>query len=399
MNDTIPSSIKECSIAGHAYFVIVEFPSSKYVVSQVITSTANCILTIPVILLNAITVLTISKSNHLNTKICHFPVLIQSLADLSVGLLTLPLFAYINLSEVYGPPDCLLSFIFSTIAFIPWGLSLAALCALTFERYMGVIYPIEHRLYLTKRKFTIYVCCVMVVTLTIVPLAVASTIFYYVYCTVYAIIPMLLHTYCYSRIWYSARKKIHPDNSTESTSNKKSEKKISNRIRKLSSSKELKLAKSCALIVAIFYVCCVPGEFLNIYYLDKDLITYRVVLSWYTTVLGVNTILNSLIFFWTRPILRKEALKILKGMCHNWNNMMINAHGCIVKLTYSSIATPSWIVMHCGLSRVKNTIYKPLSLRECTIQEKHCDKRFLSYNRDMSINFLSILCHQFARMA
>ena len=44
-------------------------------------------------------------------------------------------------------------------------------------------------------------------------------------------------------------------------------------------------------------------------------------------------------------------------------------------------------------------IYKPLSLKEYTIQEKYCDKRFFSYNGDMSINFLSILCHQFARMA
>ena len=57
------------------------------------------------------------------------------------------------------------------------------------------------------------------------------------------------------------------------------------------------------------------------------------------------------------------------------------------------------IVMHCGLSRVKDTIYKPLLLEEYTTQEKYCDKRFLSYNRDISIDFLlSILCHQFARM-
>ena len=34
-----------------------------------------------------------------------------------------------------------------------------------------------------------------------------------------------------------------------------------------------------------------------------------------------------------------------------------------------------------------------------TIKEKYCDERFLSYNGDMSINFLSILCHQFVRMA
>ena len=33
------------------------------------------------------------------------------------------------------------------------------------------------------------------------------------------------------------------------------------------------------------------------------------------------------------------------------------------------------------------------------IQKQYCDERFLSYNRGKSITFLSILCHQFARMA
>ena len=37
-------------------------------------------------------------------------------------------------------------------------------------------------------------------------------------------------------------------------------------------------------------------------------------------------------------------------------------------------------------------------VEEYTIQEKYCDERFLNYNGDMSINFLSILCQQFARM-
>ena len=62
---------------------------------------------------------------------------------------------------------------------------------------------------------------------------------------------------------------------------------------------------------------------------------------------------------------------------HNyWNNRNIIQ----LSLTYSSKATPSWIVIHCGLSRVKNTIYKPLTLEEYTIQGKYCDERFLSYN-------------------
>ena len=323
MNNTIPNYVQECSIAGRgAYVVIVDFPSKAYVINQIITSVAYCILSIPVIFLNGITVLTIVKCRQLKTKVCHFPVLIQSLADLTVGLLTLPLFAYVNLSEVYGSPDCLVGYILSTIAFIPWGLSLAALCALTFERYMGVMHPVAHLNHVTKKKFIIYVCCVLLVTFIIVPLAAASAIFYYIFCGVYAIVPMFLHTFCYAMILYSARKRLQKDDTPTPSTDlqydiQTTPNHAASRIRKRYSPKEVKLAKSCALVVATFYICCVPGEVLNIYYLEKDYIIYRVVISWYAAALGVNTILNSLIFFWTRPILRQEAFRVLKGICGN----------------------------------------------------------------------------------
>ena len=51
--------------------------------------------------------------------------------------------------------------------------------------------------------------------------------------------------------------------------------------------------------------------------------------------------------------------------------------------------------MHCGLSRVKNTIEKPLSSEEytvVTVQEKYyCDERFLSYNK-FSEHFMLSVC-------
>jgi hypothetical protein len=239
------------------------------------------------------------------------------MADLFVGLLTLPLFSYLYLSEVFGSLDCVLSFVFSTIAFVPWGLSLAALCALTFERYMGVMYPIAHRNYVTKRMFLIYICCVLLVTSVLVPLAVASAIFYYIFCAVYAIVPFLLHTFCYSRIFYSTRKRLRGDNFRATSDQLETNTKSTNRAGKQYSLKEIKLAKSCALVVVTFYVCCIPGEILNIYYLEKSMIIYRVVISWYAAALGINTIINSVIFFWTRPVLRKEAFKVLKGILGN----------------------------------------------------------------------------------
>ena len=309
-----PQDVKKCSILGFSHFIIEKFPSSKYEVNQVIACVAMCILMIPVILLNGITVLTIFKRHQLRAKVCHFPVLIQSMADLSVGLLTLPLFSYLYLSEVYGSLDCVLSYIFTTLAFIPWGLSLAAFCALTFERYMGVLHPVAHRNKVTKKMFLIYTGCVLLVTLVIVPLAVASKAFYYIFSAVYAFVPMIFHTFCYSMILLSTRKRLREDNYISSTECTESGTESTTRVQKRYCLKEIKLAKSCALIVFTFYVFCIPGELINNYYLERDKKIYRVVITWYATALGIHTILNSVIFFWSRPILRQEAFKVLKGI-------------------------------------------------------------------------------------
>jgi hypothetical protein len=276
-------------------------------------------LTIPVILLNGITVLTIFRSKKLRSKVCHFPVFIQSMADLSVGLLSLPLFSYLYLSEVYGSLNCVLSYVFTSLAFIPWGLSLAAFCALTFERYMSILHPIAHLNHVTKKMFLIYSGCVFLVTSILVPLAVASPVFYYIFSAVYAFVPMVLHTFCYTKILFSTRKRLrqdhcvanidHPETNTESSTGSRD-----GVIKNRHYAKEMKLAKSCALIVFTFYLFCIPGELINNYYLIRDKTIYRVVISWYSATLGVHTIFNSVIFFWTRPTLRKEAFQILKGI-------------------------------------------------------------------------------------
>ena len=311
-----PQDVKQCSILGYSHFIIEKFSSSKYEVNQVIACVAMCMLTIPIILLNGITVLTIFKSHQLRAKVSHFPVLIQSMADLSVGLLTLPLFSYLYLSEVYGSLDCVLSYIFTALAFIPWGLSLASFCALTFERYMGVLHPIAHRHYVTKKMFLIYTVCALSVTLVIVPfyIAVVSKIFYYIFSAVYTLAPMVLHTFCYSRIFFSTRKRLRQNNRISNIDRSETCTDSSTRVQKRYCLKERKLAKSCALIVFTFYVFCIPGELITNYYLEKDKEIYRVVNSWYATVLGIHTIFNSVIFFWTRSMLRKEAFKILKGI-------------------------------------------------------------------------------------
>ena len=68
---------------------------------------------------------------------------------------------------------------------------------------------------------------------------------------------------------------------------------------------------------------------------------------------------------------------------------------CSINLFINSDA----ILNRDALWSIKGKKHKPLSLEEYIIQEKYCDERFLGYNWDMSIDLLSILRHQFARMA
>ena len=77
-----------------------------------------------------------------------------------------------------------------------------------------------------------------------------------------------------------------------------------------------------------------------------------------------------------------KCLKLMTLISHFPINLFINSD--------------AWIVIHCGLSRVKSTIYKPLSLKEYTIQEKYWDKRFLRYNggyvNQFSKHFMLLVC-------
>jgi hypothetical protein len=64
----------------------------KFLVSHTLAACVNRIFIIPTILLNAISIITIFKSSQLNSKPCYFIILVQSVIDLAVGVLGIPLF-------------------------------------------------------------------------------------------------------------------------------------------------------------------------------------------------------------------------------------------------------------------------------------------------------------------
>ena len=302
-------SIKPCSSFDSPSFIITHFPSQKYVHNQLAVCLVNCALILPGFLLNVVSVVTFCKSRKLKGKMCFFLIMLQSLVDLCVVTISIPLFTYLFYAEAVGQVSCTEIFIFSSIALITGGLSLASLCALTFERYIAVLHPITHRNSLTKNKILIYMAVSTVVLFLGVPMATISAIAYYFAMFFVIGVSIILNTFSYMRIFIAVRKRFASAR-RDNTHSQRTD--TSLKIERRRFIQESKLARSCAIVVFIFYMCYLPGLVLSLYFIQTDKLVYRIVHSWYSTSITLNASFNSIIFFWKRPLLRKEAYRVLK---------------------------------------------------------------------------------------
>lgn len=303
MSNTTYDYVKICSSADSASFIILQFPSREYVINQIVVCAANCVLVLPTILLNGISALTIRKSSQLRERVCYFLIFIQAMVDLAVGSVSLPLETFTRAREILGTANCVTNFALSTIALMPYGLVMATTCALTFERYMGILHPIIHRTHLTKKRFFIYICCCAVALLILVPLGVASKKAYKIIGVAVISIPLVFNAFVYTKIYLAGRKALHASDKTFTDLSKEL-------ARKKHLLKELKLAKSCALVVFTFYMCFLHAPILNFIFVNAEPAKFRAAQSWAGTICALNSSLNSLIFFWRSPLLRKEALNV-----------------------------------------------------------------------------------------
>ena len=77
--------------------------------------------------------------------------------------------------------------------------------------------------------------------------------------------------------------------------------------------RNLRLVKSCFMVVVCFGICFLPGALVisGFQEMNEDLHMIR---RWSEILLVSNSSLNSLIFFWRNKLLRREAQKILKQL-------------------------------------------------------------------------------------
>ena len=314
-NNVTGSLAEMCNYGGGSRSsIFTPFPSRKYVINQIFYCVANSVLIIPIVVLNGISVLTIWKSSHLKAKFCYFLILIQSIVDLTVGLVSVPLNIVRGATELQGIADCVNAFVLQAIAYVPVGTSFLTIYLLTLERYLSILHPILHRSYVTKSQILVYLCCAAVLVGVTGPVfRVISEKLHNTFSITVVLVLLAFNTFAYIRIYFAVRRMHFSNNAVGDYSTEQSSTNFGDKRKSL---RERSLAKSCALVVLISYFCYIPLVIAYVFF-KADHVNFRVAISWSSTVFTLNSSLNSLVFFWKRPLLREEARKVLRRIF--WN--------------------------------------------------------------------------------
>ena len=301
--------IENCPVPHGTSESIIKFPSNKYIVNQTIVCIVNVILIICAVILNCASILTISRCSQLKGKVCYLLILIQSLVDLLIALGTAPLYILIQASDIAGTANCVVNFYVKLVAVMPLCLSAATLCALSFERYLAVIYPLFHRTRKAKRFLLVCVGCHCAVIIILFPFLLFYNAVYYVLITGNMSLSLAFHAFIYIRIFLALRRRFRQEIRPVGK-----EPNVSSPARTRCCSKEMKLAKSCFCVLLAFIFCSLPGVVVSGFSAHLGVLVFRVLQSWSVTFGLLNSSLNSIIFFWSRPVFKREAMKILKGI-------------------------------------------------------------------------------------
>ena len=307
MNDSKESNafLTVCNLAEGSMTVIHQFPSKEQEHNRIVMLVVNCILLFPTISLNGISVITIRKSSQLNSKVCYFIILLQSFIDLGVGLLGIPLFVYCMMIPFQKIRNCTLTFLAFRTSFLPLGLSMATLSAMTMERYIGVLHPFQYQTKITKKRILIYVCGNGLVFFSLLLYSLRDAKPLLIYVSGFIFVFFILTGLVYTRIYLVIRKLIRVEKRQVRVGG-------GNQVKRQIIC-ESRRARSCFLVVVCFFLFLLPFAMTSVLF-TPGTFDFRVYFNWAFTSIILNSSVNSVIFFWTKTLLRKEALKNLRSL-------------------------------------------------------------------------------------
>ena len=310
MNESLDQDIfeKSCLIFGQTHVFIRTLPSERLLVNHFVILTANIMLVFPTILLNAVSIITIVKSSQLKSKICYFIILMESVTDLTVGLFGIPLFLIFLITGIGKISNCLIAILAYRSSVLPIGVSILTLSALTMERYIAILHPYSYSTQVTKKRILTYVCFGVVVMFGIVILSLAIEGLIKRFTMALAILFFTSAAYIYTKIYTVVRKLACSKNELQDSQV------VNNLTRQKMFIQEIKQAKNCFIVViCFFFLCFLPVIVTNVVAGSVNKYKLQAIQNWATTLGLSNSSINSVIFFWTKTLLRKEAIKFLKA--------------------------------------------------------------------------------------
>ena len=237
---------------------------------------------------------------------CYFLIFMLCVLDLTTGFVSLPFFISVVATEMTGTANCIINNTLTQLITIPTVLSASTFSAMNFERYVSVLHPIFHRVQVTKKRLLICIC-ILDVVLMIGLASWSNSIPIFQEIMVLLIIAFIItFVFAYTRIFLVARRSLHSrrgpgDRNTLANGNRK---------RLL---KDLKLARTSFMVVFCFTLCFLPTPVISFAVNNENWYLKRAAFYWNISLVLSNSTLNSLIFFWAAPRLRKEAMKMLQN--------------------------------------------------------------------------------------
>ena len=300
-----------CYLFSNEIQMVTGFPSITYHISYVITLIFNIALTMLTISLNSVTILAYHKSVQLKRKKPYFLLTLLSVCDLMTGLFANTSHVLVLITMIIDYPRCWIYFVSEYTIFQACSMSLTTVFALNVERYLCILHPFYHHTKVTKSKL---LKTLIAVWLFIIPLYSGYLAFGEVMNFVISALILFIACstlYIYIAIWTTGRKRQlgeeAPETRRRNTATRVSEEQTS----QTNDLKNRKMAKSCSIVVAMTYFCFLPNAVTRAL---TDSYFVNLLSIWSVSLVLSSSSLNSLIFFWNNPILRKEAKKLFQNL-------------------------------------------------------------------------------------
>lgn len=300
-----------CEIFGTIFSVDYFNDQSEWFINHTFVLVLNSILIIPTILLNGLSIITIINSHQLKSKPCYFTILVQSVIDLAVGVLAMPLYLTFMKSDISGISNCVFfATLINRLFLVPIVLSSTTLFVMTLERYIAVLHPYAYSTQATKKKLLGFVVAGSVIDFSVMSASLAFPNLTNVYAISKQTLVFLFIAIAYTRIFVVVRRLSHSQNRPHDAFSKRNLTRMKLFVR------EVKGARSCFIVVICFCTLAfMPVAFMSPFLPSRSRSEQSTMMAWAITAAFANSSANSVIFFWTKTMLRKEAITKLKRVC------------------------------------------------------------------------------------